>query len=328
VNILIKQNPIIALTIDVEPNTTEILQRTGSKHSGLSKAMPRFLEIVNCNKVPVTWFVTHDNWSKVDQDFPLLVENMNDNGEIGCHVHFRRNKEVYYKDYNFQSEIVGDATRGLRSQGFNVQCFRGGANFFDETTVKVLKELDYKVDSSVVPGLFAERAPGFEANHKQRLFAKPYFLSAENHCMPGDSGILEIPLSVCTYFRLHQKKVAVAFGRAISICRPAQNLIKDIKTLESESLKLFGQTMPAVLTAHPYDFLDNIDEQMRNLEAFINKAKEELNAEFVTLQQVREKYVNKNYSLEFDQPKFILTSQDLLQLSKKLPILQKLLKRL
>lgn len=184
---------MIALTIDVEPNSMEILERTGEKFTGLTKAMPKFLNIVNKHKVPATWFITHDYWSKIDQEFPLLVEEMNENGEIGCHAHFRRDKEIYYRDYKFQMEIVGDATQGLRAQGFDVQSFRGGANFFDETTLRVLKELDYKVDSSVVPGLLAERVSGFEVNHKQRLSAKPYFLSLTNHCIPGDSGILEIP---------------------------------------------------------------------------------------------------------------------------------------
>lgn len=114
----------------------------------------------------------------------------------------------------------------------------------------------------------------------------------------------------------------------MSICRPTRSLIKNIETLENDSLKLLGHSIPVVLSAHPYDFLDNIGRRIYDLENFIVVANEALNAEFVTLEQIRESYVDRRYSFEFMESKFVLTSNDLLRLAHNLAFFQKLLKKL
>jgi peptidoglycan/xylan/chitin deacetylase (PgdA/CDA1 family) len=127
-----------ALTMDVEPNITRIVNETGDKYSGLTESTPALLDILKAHEVPFTWFITHDYWGKIDIKFPSLIEKMSKNGEIGCHVHFRRNKERYFTDYNFQLEIIKKATNSLREQGYPVKSFRGGNLFFNKNTLRVL----------------------------------------------------------------------------------------------------------------------------------------------------------------------------------------------
>lgn len=317
----------IALTVDVEPNARYIMEKTGDEYSGLTIAMPRVLDVIARHKVPVTWFITHDHWSRIDQEFPLLVEEMCHNGEIGCHVHFRRDKEIYYMDYDFQKEIIEKATYALRKQGFDVGSFRGGNYFFDENTLKVLEELNYKIDSSVIPGLFS-LYHGLVINHKKRALAKPYHPSHANHCVPGSSRLLEIPLSVCPYLGFQRSLISATIGRTMFICRPAHSLLKNVVKIEQNAITLMGHLIPIVLSAHPYDFLDNITRHVQNLELFIAAARKELNAEFVTLSQIRKNYTDRKYPFEICDSKFIVTTNDFLGFINHAPLLRKLLKSL
>ena len=206
----------IVLSMEVEPNSTNFLVKTGEKYSGITRVLPNLLDMLSKYKIPVTWFITHDYWSKIDQEFPQLVDRMHDNGEIGCHVHFRKEKEIYLTDYNFQMELIGRATYFLRDKGFNVTSFRGGNFFFDENTLKVLEELNFEIDSSVVPGLYLKPYPALTIDHKERISNEPYFPSYANHCIPGKSKILEVPISICPYFKFNGKTISVLMPYSIS----------------------------------------------------------------------------------------------------------------
>jgi len=298
----------IGLTIDVEPNISKIVSKTNDKYSGLTKAIPKILDVVTKHAVPVTWFITHDYWSKINLEFPSLVEKMNDNGEIGCHVHFRRKEERYYSDYDFQMEIIEKATSSLRSQGYDVRSFRGGNYFFDENTLKVLEELNYQIDSSVVPGLHSKLYPDVIINHKEYLCNEPYFPSYKDHRMPGNSKILEIPLSICPYFEFHGKLISVYLGNILNMKKPARNLLKNVKKI----IRIWRdkKNIPiALLTAHPWDFLFHMKERIHSLEKFIIQIQNQLNAEFVSLSKIKRDFVAKN-GYEFKQSPLIITKSD------------------
>lgn len=321
----------IALTFDVEPNSSYYTEKTGDKFSGLTKAAPKVLEVFSKNKVPATWFITHDKEHKVDVDYPWLVEDMNENGEIGCHVHFRNysvEKSWYDSSLDFQKEIIGDATHSLRDMGFRVQSFRGGNNFFNENTLKVLEEFGYKTDSSVVPGFCATPYSGFLVDHKQRLYSKPYFPTYTNHCIPGKSKILEIPITVRSYARFHMKFFSLLLGRPMSVVGLPYALFKDISVVTKDSLKLFEKEFPIVLTAHPYNFIDNTVEKINNLGSFIIKAKNELHAQFVTIDEVTKNYSDIVYPFENQIQPFILTTRNMFQFINRMPFLRKYMKNI
>ena len=319
----------IALTFDVENNSLFYIEKTGEKYSGLTKAIPKVLEMLREQKVPGTYFIAHDNENKIDQEFPSLVESMNENGEIGCHIHFRRGSEKgspYERSIDFQNSIIGDSTNFLRDIGFDVRSFRGGANFFDENTIKVLEKFDYLTDSSVVPGLYSEPAKGLVVDHKQRLYSKPYFPSHSNHCVPGGSKILEIPISVCPKIRFHNNIFSIFLGRPMFMCNSADVLLNKIDIITYDSMKTMHQSIPIVMTAHSYDFLINTEKRTHDLELFIKRVREELNAKFVTLNEIRNDYIDRKYDLENKTAVFSLTSSDVLQYVNRVSFIRNILK--
>ena len=146
----------IALTFDVEANCSEVEQQTRKRFSGITDAMPKILDLFDVHGVSATWFIQHDYELEADEMFPKIIDRMKENGEVGCHVHFRNGATKanrYQHDISFQQKIIENATNALRGKGFPVYSFRGGANFFDESTLSVLEALNYKIDSSVIPGL-------------------------------------------------------------------------------------------------------------------------------------------------------------------------------
>ena len=271
-----------AITIDIEPNLTRIVNKTGDKYSGITKAMPKLLDLLAKHSVPFTWFITHDYWGKMNQEFPSLVERMSNNGEIGCHVHFRNEKE-YHTDYNFQVDLIKKATNSLREQGFNVKSFRGGNLFFNEHTLKVLEDLNYEVDSSVYPGMYLERHNNLTINHKQCTSIKPYFLSNTNHCIPGSSKILEIPVTVHPYFQLNTRLVSFFISRSLPTPLTSEYLLRTHNF--SKKIIRKDSSIPIVILAHPWEFIDNTEKKLKYLEKFILSMKSS-DVKFVTLNQM------------------------------------------
>lgn len=305
----------LALTIDVEPNSIEIVTKTGEKYSGLTEAMPKLLDILTEHKISATWFITHDYWGKIDQEFPSLVERMSNNGEIGCHAHFRREKEVYYTDYDFQMEIIERATNSLRSKGFDVKSFRGGNLFFDENTLRVLEELNYETDSSVFPGIYSKPYPDLIVNHKKRLSIKPYFPSCMNHCIPGSSNVLEIPLACYPYFQFNTRLVSVFIARSLPMPLTGEDLLRINGRIKKMIKKDFP---PIVLSVHPWNFLDDMEKRLQYLEEFILDMKS-LAVKFVTLKEIRREWLKREGETS-KKTRFIITTSDILKLAK--PILK------
>lgn len=303
----------VALTMDVEPNTTKIVKESGEKFTGLTEAMPRLLDILSEHKIPVTWFITHDYWGKIDEEFPSLVERMSNNGEIGCHVHFRREKEVYYTDYDFQMEIIERATNSLRNQGFNVKSFRGGNLFFDENTLRVLEKLDYEIDSSVSPGLYFRQYSDLLIDHKECLSTEPYFPSYMNHCIPGSSKILEIPLSVYPYLQFHTGLVSFFISRPLSMALTKGHLYRINSMIRKQGVK--ENYFLITLSAHPWNFLDDIEMRLQYFEEFVADMNS-LNVKFVTLKMIRKEWLKKNREISVKKSRFIITTSDLLKLVK------------
>jgi peptidoglycan/xylan/chitin deacetylase (PgdA/CDA1 family) len=316
----------IALTFDVEANSWYYVEKTGEKYSGLTKAMPRVLDILFDRGVPATWFITHDREQRIDQEFPSLVEKMNENGEIGCHVHFLIGagpSSRFEQSIVSQMELIENATLLLRARGFRVCSFRGGNNFFDENTLKVLEKLGYLIDSSVVPGYCSTLYPGFVVNHKRRLSSKPYFPSYFDHCVPGNSKILEIPIAICPYARFQSRFLSIFLGRPMSIFGRPDLKIRQIKVIMKDSLKMLRSLIPIVLTAHPYNFLSNPIERAQDLDSFIMNAKEELNARFVTLNEIGKKHSDTTYSFENQIPMLSITTSTFLHYVDRMPLLRK-----
>jgi len=72
--------------------------------------------------------------------------------------------------------------------------YRAGRYGFDQSTIKVLEDLGYTVDTSVVP--FREAKNSFEATFGYLKSVEPYKLDYQDVTKSGESKLLEVPLTV------------------------------------------------------------------------------------------------------------------------------------
>jgi len=273
----------LALTIDVEPLPRKMLVLFRDKDIPLNTAFPTLLDLTEKYNIPMTYFITHDYWDKIDLRFPHLVQRASENGEVASHVHFSDGR-IYRTDYGFQRMLIESATDSLRSQGFNVRSFRGGAHFFNRDTLRVLEELNYSVDSSIVPGLYAKPVRGLVIDHRKATSLIPYFPSRNDPHLLGHSTVLEVPLTSYPILRFRTKAmeflVAVPLDFHVIFQKPLFAIFKFQKLLMKEP--------GAVITIgfHTYDLLHI---RRYDIEKFFTTAKR-MNVKFCTLSEVRKSY--------------------------------------
>ncbi|HEY3176837.1 MAG TPA: polysaccharide deacetylase family protein [Candidatus Polarisedimenticolia bacterium] len=284
----------IALTFDVEFNKPSIIEATGSLYSGLDR-MPGVLERLARRGVPGTWYVAHDvdEENQIARRFPGLVDSMARQGEIGCHFHFHQNRRVR-TDEAFQRAGIGEATRYLRSLGHPVTSFRGGNGFLDATTLRVIEDLGFTTDSSVVPGLREVSPEGLVTDHTARRSCEPYFPLAGDPWTAGGEGPLEIPVATDTLFDLRTPVVSVLINRVIGIgnlvLRDPEGAARRIEAIRARSA---GGAIVLALSAHPYDFLDGplaAGLKLEHLDRFIGRMQEVPDTVFTTASGIRDRW--------------------------------------
>ena len=261
----------LCLTFDVEPD----IARIGGGFRGIEKGIPALLEIFDKveektgKKIAATWFITHDYWCKVDKLYSEIVKKLNQrDDEIGLHVHWGK-KNRYFYNQEFQRELLAEGTYALRDKGYAVTSFRGGGLHLDEFTLKILEELGYLVDSSILPGLkIANPETNFCVNHHHCIMQEPFYINYTNHCMPGESNIIECPLTTTRFFSIAfppYRIEGVPFRLQIRRENGRQTGLAHSKDTPEESLRLMRQILSRklknqpqiiVLTFHPWEFFE------------------------------------------------------------------------
>ena len=160
-----------------------------------------------CNEIGLRPTYLIDYPVAVDQTASAILRQLFKEGqcEIGTHVHpwcnppytEERNHRNSYLN-NLPPELQYDKLRVLTETieeriGTRPVSYRAGRYGFDHSTVPVLEALNYVVDSSVVP-LRNNKNPDEPSFTKVSLL--PYHLNRKNVCQPGDSPIVEIPITV------------------------------------------------------------------------------------------------------------------------------------
>jgi hypothetical protein len=139
-----------------------------------------------------------------DHDSKKHLASLEGEYELGTHLHgeyvepnSRFDAEGTYEfqcDYDEKIEYlkVQNLTRlFFKSFGYNPTSFRAGRYGISKFTVSILESLNYRVDSSVTPFKWWGSKINFLSSP---VF--PYFPSRYNYLVPGDSKILELPVSV------------------------------------------------------------------------------------------------------------------------------------
>ena len=144
----------------------------------------------------------------INADAAAILKNFRQNhsAEIGAHLHpwvnppyeeepsvhnsFTHNLpvELQLKKMRVLTDVIGDAV------GERPYTYRAGRYGFDQTTIGVLEELGYTVDTSVVP--FREAKKQGEPHFGYLPSIEPYRLHPSDVMRAGDSRLLEVPLSV------------------------------------------------------------------------------------------------------------------------------------
>ncbi|EMA15952.1 polysaccharide deacetylase family protein [Haloarcula amylolytica] len=180
----------VAITFDIERDTS------------IEAVMPKIIRLFERYDAVGTWFLKHDYTDQfteytgaVVEDFPDIARALADVGEIGTHIHFRDVDGTFSMAPNLQRDLLEQATESLRSRGYDATSFRGGNLCADTTTLNILEDLDYAVDSSVLPGHYRELPDGVVVDHRGEVGNRPYRPAQESHTTHGDRALLEVPVS-------------------------------------------------------------------------------------------------------------------------------------
>jgi len=105
--------------------------------------------------------------------------------------------ELQFKKMEFLTDVITEAI------GERPCTYRAGRYGFDPSTIKVLEELGYIVDTSVVP--FREAKKTFEPHFGYLPSIEPYNLDYSNIMINGQSKLLEVPVTVGFNRKVPQK---------------------------------------------------------------------------------------------------------------------------
>ena len=204
----------LLITVDTEEDD-EWSPRPSTTCENL-RFVPRFQELCEGLGFPVTYLLTHG--AATSPHAPATFRAALERGgcEIGAHLHpwstppnvpreaadgsFHRPYPLEYPP-DLQRELLANLTRAIEERlGVRPRSYRAGRYGFDATGAVQLLELDYEVDCSVTPGVSWRRAPGRPDGGGGPDFvgapAHPYWLARDDVTRPGDSRLLEVPVTI------------------------------------------------------------------------------------------------------------------------------------
>jgi hypothetical protein len=255
----------VCITIDVERRKG--FDSVDGISSDLSKIV-NFLKPIS----KATFFVI----GEVAEKIPDMVRSIGDEGyEVACHGLHHERFDVL--EPGEQIQRIELATRritealGVRPSGFRAPEHRANA-----ATINALEKLQYLYDSSVLP-----RTPFMrpQAYKKWRfLFAPthPYFPSRTNIAQPGNSTLVELPVS--TFFLPFVSKLSMRSG----------HISDTVANFLAYRAKLIGA--PIIYYLHSYDSYFNGD--LRWLQRVVHTLQKH-DVEFFTMNQLAVKHKEK-----------------------------------
>lgn len=250
----------VAITFDVERDTS------------IEAVMPEIIRLFERYDAVGTWFLKHDYTDRfteytgaVVEDFPDIARDLADVGEIGTHIHFRDVDGTFSMAPVLQRDLLERATEALRNRGYDASSFRGGNLCADATTLDILEDLDYTVDSSVLPGHYRELQDGVVVDHRGEAGNRPYTPARNSHTTHGDRVLLEVPISGLSPFD------SVSVGRSLTGVYNRTADRRPLDRLLPSMYHLWGRMSraPVVLLFHDHEFGSD-DGTIAALERFLH----------------------------------------------------------
>jgi hypothetical protein len=203
------ERPSVLVTIDTEGDNEWVYARHPT-HENIA-AVPRLQRCLERIGARPTYLVTY-TVAKDPRAVEILTEIRDrDAGEIGAHCHSWNNPPVEEPtgaqvflnelDEERQRRNLEVLTEALtESFGARPTTFRAGRFGANAATIRCLHDLGYRVDSSVTPSISwrsTKGLPGGVGGPDYRGAPhEPYVVSLDDPCRPGDSGVLEIPVTM------------------------------------------------------------------------------------------------------------------------------------
>ena len=205
------------------------------------------------------------------------------------------------------SQQLDALTRAIRkTAGYPPMSYRSGRYGFDASHTAALEQAGYLVDTSVHPLLYEAHRGGPDFVDAPLT---PYFLSYDSAVRPGNSSLLEVPISAALNRSLPQWMVR-AYGRAplpyhtkrvlrlahiVKTCwlRPSYSSLDDMKRLARRMtdsgapvLNVMFHSSEAIVGGSPYTRSQGeLDAFFGRLTAFLEFATKDLGAQPVTLRE-------------------------------------------
>ncbi len=242
----------LCITIDTEPDCDIGWNRSDPlTFQSVTTGIPEILRpIWNKYDIKPVYFVS----PKVVQDdecCEVLKQEIQQGAEIGTHLHseyidpdkkyqnaagtiseefpcFAHNTQIEFEKIKNLTELI---TKKLDIEPVSYRAARYGA---DLDTIKSLQKLNYKVDSSVTPQVDWSDKGG--PDHSKAP-DQPYFISENDYYAPGDSNILEIPITIS------KKRLPLLPNNWLAFrwLRPTHMTVTEMKMLTNEFLKNYNE---------------------------------------------------------------------------------------
>jgi len=219
---IFKMPPFFLITIDTEEDNAWSRAQTVTTRN--SKFIPRFQALCESYGLKPTYLTNYEMAGCPDfREFGKDILKRQ-TGEIGMHLHAWNSPPHYpltendneYHPYLIEypekiMEAKIDFMTNLLEQTFGVKMVshRAGRWSFNETYARILHEKGYLVDTSVTPHVSWKDTvgdPRQSGGTDFRFFPeKPYFLDLEDISKPGNSTILEAPVTISSpYARVNK----------------------------------------------------------------------------------------------------------------------------
>ncbi len=241
-------NRYLLFSVDVEPDDPKWqgLHHGGWSHDNML-GLPRLGEACRRLGVKPTFLLSHSvavQAVTAAAIFPMLRAGQ---CEVGAHLHPGDTPPFGAWDVGMKDNVLRVPGPLLESKFENLHqelssrfgrptSYRSAAWALDARVIELLSRYKYQVDSSVTPGV------SWRMNERPSYLDAPkeaYWLGAENPSIPGNTGIVEVPVSVWSQRMLDDSSFSSRFfGDLFTMPMASGN------SVPSRIIRAFGQPLP------------------------------------------------------------------------------------
>jgi hypothetical protein len=192
----------LIVTIDVEPDCTPTWHYSNPL---------QFKGVFDKYNITPTYLI--NNVVLENDEAVAVFKSLGEKAELGTHLHpefIEPNIEFenyagkkgeanccFYEPQIERQKLINITQLFKRQFGYNPQCFRAGRYSAGKNTIAVLGELNYKVDTSVTPGICWDDKTREQPVNYSSCSTQPYWVDPTSFpAASGKSKILEVPITI------------------------------------------------------------------------------------------------------------------------------------